>query len=110
MNKEKKTNNVGDMSAAFKEAAEANEGFAKSVINELEHMTVLVHAAAVEDFVRCSRKLSRASFITRKYWKRRLSHAAETMVTANDMLKRFVGIFGADLEEVKKDSDPKPEE
>lgn len=111
MKKEKKTNDVGDMSAAFKEAAEANEGFAKSVINELEHMTVLVHAAAaVDDFVRCSRKLSRASFITRKYWKRRLSHAAETMVAANDMLKRFVNTFGVDHEEVKKNNDPKPEE
>lgn len=73
-------------------------------------MTVLVHAAAVDDFVRRFRKLSRASFITRKYWKRRLSHAAETLVAANYMLKRFVGMFGAHLEEAKKDNDPKPEE
>lgn len=110
MKKEKKTNDVGDMSAAFKAIAEAGGELAKHIIEELGHMTVLVHAAAVDDFVRCSRKFSRASFITRKYWKRRLSHAAETMVSANDMLARFASMFGVDLEEAKKDNDPKPEE
>ena len=110
MKKEKKTNDVGDMTDAYKAAAEAGGVLAKHIIEAIGHMTVLVHAAAVEDFVRCSRKFSRASFITRKYWKRRLSHATETMSAANDMLKRYVSTFGVGLEEVKKDNDPKPEE
>ena len=98
------------MSDAIKELAEANKEFAKSIIKDIGYMTVLVHDAAAGDFVRCSRKFSRASFITRKYWKRRLSRAAETMAAANDMLARFVSTFGVDLEEVKKDNDQKPEE
>lgn len=110
MNEEKKTNGVGDVIAAYKAIAEAGGELAKHIIEELGHMTILVHAAAVDNFVRCSRKFSRASFVTRKYWKRRLSHATETMVAANDMLKRYVSTFGLDLEEVKKDNDPKPEE
>lgn len=108
MKKEEKY--VGDAIASYKAIAEAGGELAKHIVEELGYMTVLVHAAAVDDFVKCSRKFSRASFITRKYWKRRLSRAIETMVAGNDMLERFVNTFGVDHEEVKKDNDPKPEE